>query len=104
MWAENLLAPRSSWGDVGTINQNWGVQPGGPYINVAIAWGTTAPSCPAFTAWIPESLRDDVYDARWCALVRVGARWCALMCVGARWCALVRVGVHWCVLVRVGVR
>ena len=57
MWADNLLAVCSSWGDGGTSNKNRGVQPGGPHIIVVTAWGTTVPSCIEFMTWSPESLR-----------------------------------------------
>ena len=42
-WDDNFLDPCSSWGDGGT-NLNWGVQTGGPYRNVAMAW--VLPSLP----------------------------------------------------------
>ena len=53
IWAANLLAPRSSWGDGGTTtNQNWLIQPWGPYGNVAAPWSRPIPVHPAY---IPRS-------------------------------------------------
>ena len=56
MWAGNILAPRSSWGDCGTSNHNCGVHQEGPYSNVAMAWGTTVPSHTAYMTWSLEIL------------------------------------------------
>ena len=61
MWADNRLDPRSSWGYGDTYNQTWGVQTGGPYINVAMSWGTTIPAPYAYMNWSQESPRVSVH-------------------------------------------
>ena len=82
MWAENFLAPRSSWGDGGT-NHNWGVRTGGPYINVVMAWGTTIPYRPDYQTLSLERphiaarrVRDDFHCARHCEHDRIFSRSC----------------------------
>ena len=55
MYTNNLQDTHDTtgWGDSVNSNQNWGFQPGGPYSNVAMAWGTTIP---AHTTYMPMSL------------------------------------------------
>ena len=59
MYTENLLSPHDTtgWGDGDNSNQNWGVQPGGPYSNAAMAWGTTVPECPDYMPRSPYNAR-----------------------------------------------
>ena len=63
---ENLQAPTvpTGWGHANTSNQNWGVRPGGPYINVKVAWGSTVPAHLAYMPKNPVNLRA---AARWWA-------------------------------------
>ena len=46
----NLQAPTdpTGWGRGGTSNNNWGVIPGGTYIDTSVAWGTTVPAHPDY--------------------------------------------------------
>ena len=52
----NLPLCPHGWGDTNTSNQNWPVIPGGPCSNVAIAWGSTVPTCPDYMPRSPYSL------------------------------------------------
>ena len=53
-WGSNILAPYSHWGDGGTsTNQNWKIQPGGPYGSVSFLWRGAVPARPACS---PRSL------------------------------------------------
>ena len=56
-FTENLQATTvpSGWGDANTFNRNWGVRPGGPYINVAVTWGFTVTAHLDFMPRIPEN-------------------------------------------------
>ena len=57
-WAKNLLYPCSSWGDGGTpTNQDWVVQPGGPYVSVAVVWHGAVPARSAYIPRSPENAR-----------------------------------------------
>ena len=57
LFVENLQSPTvpSGWGNADTSNQNWGVLPGGPYINVAMSWGSTVLVCLDYAPWSPKS-------------------------------------------------
>ena len=66
IYNDNLLDPRDTtgWGDGDTSNQNWGVQPGRPYSNAAMAWGNNIPACPAFMISSLENARAAVRRVR----------------------------------------
>ena len=59
IFIENAQAPNVSYGcgDADILNYNWGVTPGGPYSNVAMDWGITAPSRQEYMPRSPENLR-----------------------------------------------
>ena len=47
---KNLKSPTDStgWGHGDTSNKNWGVMPGGAYINATVSWGTNILAHPAY--------------------------------------------------------
>ena len=57
-WADNLLAPRYTWGEGGnTTNQNWGIQSGVTYGSVDVPWSRPIPACPGYVPRSPENAR-----------------------------------------------
>ena len=55
-WDSNPLAPCSCWGDGGTsTNQNWGIQPGGPYGFFSVPWPSDIPARPDYVPRSPET-------------------------------------------------
>ena len=57
-WADNILAPCSSWGDGDTTtNQNWVIQPGGAYVSVSVPCCGAVPTHPAYVPRSPENAR-----------------------------------------------
>ena len=56
---ENVQGPSepTSWRHGDTSNQNWGVTPGGPYSNVAVALGSTVPARQTYMSTSLENRR-----------------------------------------------
>ena len=56
-YTDNILVPSPAWGTGGTAtNTNWGSQPGGTYISVAVPWSGTVRVMTAYVHRIPENM------------------------------------------------
>ena len=57
-WTDNILAPSPAWVNVGTAtNPNWVIQPGEPYVSVAIPWSGPVHAVSAYVRRSPENTR-----------------------------------------------
>ena len=63
---EKLKSPTDStgWGHGDTSNKNWGVMPGGAYINDTVSWGTNILAHPSYIYRSLVNPRNDVHRVR----------------------------------------